>query len=944
LLAYTLLGFFAMPHLVKWVFVSNVEKTGRTASMEKVRVNPFLLTIQAFNAEVRDLDDTVILSYDEYFWNFQASSLLRWAWTFKEIRVTGLYLYEERFSGLDTRYTRLIDALTTDEEEAKGAQDEPAALPRLIIQTFTLQRGRLTIVDQVAGGFRGDLGPIDVTINDLRTLPDHSGAQTVSIRTAEDGLIEWRGTIETVPFSSQGHLSISGNGLADAFRYAHHFLPFQVLGDSVNIELDYHAGMREASPFLEVENLNAQALGARILPDGGDTNTLTTQTIGITGGSLKWPEQMARVDAVRIDGAVLNAGLLPDGSVDLLALVPQLPETDANTAPATPWALDVGRLDINAATVNLRDATVTPPVSLALEAIEFSLDGINNGEGTQMPLELELQLSSGGRVTYSGEVQVLPEIRTEGQLMLEDLALGIAQPYLAPFVRIDIEDGVLNMSADVEHGPAQLAALKGRLSVNRLLIHDNLQDERLLSWDVLELNRFEADLAARRLMTSELEFRGLFGRFHIAEDLTTNVSDLLVEQTREESAAEPDLPDLQIGGIQLESAALDFSDFSLPLPFRANIRKLNGQVSTLSTTSSEPATVALEGQVNEYGQARIDGRLNPWAPADLADIDMVFRNLDLSRLTPYTVQFAGYAIDDGRMDLDLGYRLEQRRLNGENQVIIRDIVLGEKVEHPDAGSLPLGLAIALLTDANGVIDLELPVEGDLDNPEFGIGSVIWQALGNLITKAVTAPFRLLGNLVGIDSEDFGTLYFAAGRADISPPDREQLLKLAEAMAQRPELIVEVGGVYDTRADTAALKKQAVAALVEQQSQNLPAREDELSTEHERRVLESVATERLPSLDLDLLQGEHTSVPDGAEEPVLDAPAYAASLRSRLEDAQPIETAELTALASARAEAVLAALAESAADSNLNAKQVESREVEGKNDREIPLELTVSAGN
>ena len=404
------------------------------------------------------------------------------------------------------------------------------------------------------------------------------------------------------------------------------------------------------------------------------------------------------------------------------------------------------------------------------------------------------------------------------------------------------------------------------------------------------------------------------------------------------------MPELQLGGIVFSDSALDFSDFSLPLPFRANIKHLQGEISTLSTTSSEPAAIALEGQVNDYGEALIEGQLNPWAPTERAQIDMTFRNLELSRLTPYTVQFAGYAIDDGRMALDLGYQLDQRKLNGENNIVIQDIVLGEKVDHPDAGSLPMGLAIALLTDANGVIDLDLPVDGDLDNPEFKISSIVWQALGNLITKAVTAPFRLLGGLVGIDSEDFGTLRFAAGRSDLSPADREQLLKLAEAMQQRPELTVEIAGVYDTALDTEALKSDAAEALIEQRAEQLPIGAEEVSTEHEKRVLEALLAEQLPSLDLGSLQADMSTLPEGSEEPVLDLPAYVAALKDRLIAAQSVSTADLVALANSRAQSALNALNESSLEIPLNATLAEPREAEGDDDREVPLELGVSAGS
>jgi hypothetical protein len=928
LLAYTLLGFFAAPPLIRWLAISNIEKTGRTVTLEHVRVNPFTLTILAEGAEVRDTDDEVILSYDEYFWNFQASSLFRWAWTFKEIRLAGLYVHEERFGELDTRFTRLIRSF--GEPESTPETTEANGLPRMIIDRFSLRDGRIRLTDRLAGDFESTLGPINVEVNDLRTLPDHSGQHSVSIRTQQGGHVEWRGSLQALPFASQGHLSVTGRGLADVMRYAEHFLPFRVLGDSISVDLDYHAGIRDGALFLSVENLQTLANGGRIRPDGSDEDTLQIRELSIAGGSLEWPEQFARLENVRAEGLALKAGLLPDGSIDLMALVPSAPPKEAPAADKRPWTLEIGALGISSATIHLTDETLSPPVRLSLEDFELELSDVDNRPGTSMPVQVSTRLSSGGALSYGGQLQALPEIRSEGRVTLEQVQLSVAQPYITPRFRVALNAGSLDLAAELRHHSEQPMELVGDLRVDNLLVHDSVQNERLLAWEALQLDRFELDVAVNTLVTSELELAGLFGRLHIAEDLSTNVSQLVVGRNDEDEgeSTTPSLPDLQFGGVELMDAALDFSD----------------EISAISSTSSEPARVKLEGQVNEFGQAQINGQIKPLAPTELASIDVAFRNLDLSRLTPYTIQFAGYAIDDGRMELDLAYRVDQRKLNGDNRIIIREIELGEKSDHPKAGNLPLGLAVALLTDANGVIDLDLPVEGDLDDPQFKISGVVWQALGNLISKAVTAPFRLLGNLVGIDAEDFGTLYFGAGRSDITPPDREQLLKLAEAMLQRPELTVEVGGVYATEADAEALRIKAVESMVNQRSGELPIGKNELSTDHEQRVLESLMAEQLPDLDLAAIRAELSQPAEGSQAPVLDQPAYLARLRTHLQAEQAVGDAELAALANARAAAALAALRESRPAMQLRAVQADPREVDFDSTRGIPLELSVRAGD
>src|SRR5690606_1137794 len=231
------------------------------------------------------------------------------------------------------------------------------------------------------------------------------------------------------------------------------------------------------------------------------------------------------------------------------------------------------------------------------------------------------------------------------------------------------------------------------------------------------------------------------------------------------------------------------------------------------------ATVELEGQVNEYGLAKIGGTLLPLGVKEQADIRLLFRNLELPDLTPYAIKFAGREIANGRMNLDLRYLMTQGKLKAQNNIVISDLELGEKVDYEGALDLPLGLAIALLKDANGKIDIDLPVEGDTNNPEFRLGSIIGQVFVNLITKAVTAPFRLLGALVGMESTDFDRIEFEPGLATLTPPEKEKMIKLAEAMAKRPQLGLRIAGVVDEDADPQALKKQRVQnridALVQQ---------------------------------------------------------------------------------------------------------------------------------
>ncbi|HET6564169.1 MAG TPA: DUF748 domain-containing protein, partial [Xanthomonadales bacterium] len=476
----------------------------------------------------------------------------------------------------------------------------------------------------------------------------------------------------------------------------------------------------------------------------------------------------------------------------------------------------------------------------------------------------------------------------------------------------------------------------------------------LVGWKQLAIDRVEVDLNANTAKMSELQFNQPYGRLQIAKDQTTNLDGLVIEDPEvssvgdssvaAEAEAAPPMA-ITVAGFKITEASLDFSDLSLPLPFQAAIRSLDGSISTLATASEEPARVDLQGQVNEFGLARIGGSINAWDPAGFTDIQMTFRNLEMERITPYTIEFAGWEIDAGRMDLELDYKINKGQLNGANDIVIREMTVGDKVENSTGTSLPLKFAVALLKDSNGVIDVDLPVSGDLNDPTFKISGIVWKAIGNLLVKVVTAPFRLLGSLVGVDSEDFGTLHFSAGQAEISPPDRESLLKLAEAMSQRPELQLEVAGSYSGEVDTLALQTQQVEQRIEAAISELQGG-SELATEQRRQVMEQMLSASAAATDLLALQQEHSSIPEGADpektEPVLDETAYLEALRQKLIAAEPVGEAELQALATARAEAVADVLAGDGTGSPLPFSLLDPVAVDADENSEVPLELKVEA--
>src|SRR5439155_2407756 len=266
---------------------------------------------------------------------------------------------------------------------------------------------------------------------------------------------------------------------------------------------------------------------------------------------------------------------------------------------------------------------------------------------------------------------------------------------------------------------------------------------------------------------------------------------------------------VRIQRLRLHNAKLDFSDLSLRPQFAAKIYELNGVVTGLSSNRDSRSQIELDGRVDEFGLVRIRGELNPFAPADNTDVNVVFKNVDMVPASPYSMKFAGYKIAEGKISLDLQYKVRNRQLEGTNQIVMDKLTMGERVDSPDALKLPLELAIAILKDSDGRIDLGLPVSGDMSDPQFSYGAVMWKAINTLLTKIVSAPFRALGSLFGGSGEKLEAIDFDPGSDRLLPPEREKLKHVAEVLTKRPQLQLSVPGQYSEAADGAALKARTV---------------------------------------------------------------------------------------------------------------------------------------
>ena len=674
--------------------------------------------------------------------------------------------------------------------------------------------------------------------------------------------------------------------------------------------------------------------------------------LGFTEGKIDLAAHAVHLGAVTASGAQIDLARNRQGEFAIAQKLPVFTSGKADAAkdaPAAPWSTRIDKVELSKFGARFDDAGTG--IKGNLQDARLSLHNVSNDMKQALPFELGVGLREGGLLTANGKV-VPGTGAVDAQLNLKQLTLAPVQPLLAQHVKLKLAGGSLSGSGRLTTGGGAPKAPKvryvGGVDIAGLVLNET-DGKRFASWKSVRADKLTASVGPDFVDIPELRVVEPNAQLIIENDRSLNAQRLLVKAPEPAQApvaasapaatAAPDAAfPVRVRRVRLQNAKLDFADLSLRPQFAAKIYELNGVVTGLSTKRDARSQIELDGRIDEFGLARVRGQLNPFAPTDNTDLNVVFKNVDMVSASPYTMKFAGYKVAEGKISLDLQYKVRNRQLDGTNQIVLDKLTLGERIDSPDALKLPLELALAILKDSDGRIDLGLPVSGDMSDPQFSYGALIWKAVGNVLTKIVTAPFRALGNLLGISADKLEAIDFDPGSAVLLPPEREKLKQVAQILAKREQLKLAVPGQYSDT-DAAALRAQAVRrAVAAKAGIKLEAGEEpgplNLGERKVRGALRDLYAERFGKAELDKQKkaaeaaapapaaaSAAASAPAAAKSPVwqrlgkliegepqvADTGAFYNGLRAQLEAKQPLPADALSKLGAQRSAAILAAL-------------------------------------
>ncbi len=914
---YSLFGFFGAPKIIQKEILKNItETTGRQATLREVRVNPYILSVALRDFNLLESDGSSLMSFREVYVDYQVSSIVRWAHTFREIRLDSVMVHARILPDGQPCFVDIMERI--GEEAAADTTQEPPTVPRLLIGRFLVVGAELRGTNLAAAEPEvAVFVPIDLDLKDFSTLPEKNGLYSMAATGTGGGSWTWEGTLKFDPPSSEGHFSMKGMRLPDIWKVGRQRVAFEITGGEMGWDLDYTFRADGDSVIARLDSVGVEMTNLQLQSAEGGPELLAVDRLAVSGLSLRYPEQKVAVDRVDLAGADLTAWLDEDKILNWLALLPPRPvpadSSAAVQAEMPPWHATLDTLAITDCSFHFEDRSTEPDFAFDVTPIAVTVSNISTEPDALFDLDVNLGLAGLGEFKTTGKISAQPP-SADLDVEMRGLPLPVFQPYASPFAKIEIVRGSFGVAGHVTARIGEDPALpdvtfSGGMSSDDLLIHDTIEGERLLAWShlgVTELTYGPAGVSVAKVKVIEP-----YAKVTVYKDRTNNLQEVFAPAlARQDTTAKTEMPELlvEIAVVEVEKGTSDFADYSLLLPFVAGIASLDGHVSGLSSDGLSRADVDITGTTDPHGKVAVSGQVNPLSGDLYTNIDIHFEDFDMPALTPYSGQYIGREIDKGKLELFLNYQVDDRWVVGKNKFIIDQLELGDDVESEEASGMPVGLAVALLKDSNGRIDLDIPVEGDIDDPGFSIWDAVWDVLKNTLMKLITAPFKLLGGLLGLgggDDPELEFVDFVPGERELSTDGQEKLLQLSEALAQRPELKLNIPGQVQPDADTAALKEAHLASLVDQRMRLNPDKyKVPVGYQYSPELLRDLHTEILGEAATDTLEA-HCQVPELDKEgkpknsQVLDKGLWLDSLHSELVASQDVDEAELFALGLAR---------------------------------------------
>ncbi len=863
--------FFGLPPIVKAQAIKRLSSAWqRKVAIERVRINPFVLSVTVEGLAIKDRDGGPLVGWKSLYLNFDSWSLFTGEWRFQEIALDG-------FSG---RVVMNKDGSFnfSDLLPAHVGAPAPVASARLgrpfYIGKLAITSAAVGFADHTRGApFSTAVGPLSLTLTDFRTAGDPRAPYAFSAVTESGETLDWRGTVSVNPARSVGEFSVGKIALGKYAPYYANWVRADVLGGTLDVSAHYVVDLTEGERVITFNHAVITFADLQIAERGATTPVIELPSVVIEGLSADALKRSASIKRVVFDRAHLSVRRDEGGAINLLSMFASV--LGSTVLPDA----KVAEVSVTKLCVDFEDLTTPALVKTTIEKLDLSGANFSLSEPSlPMAIRGNAVLAKGGELGVEGSVVRSP--------FAADLAIKIAAvqlagftPYIEPLLNLRITGGFISAG-----GKARVvctaATFQGDVSVDHFSAVDGARIEEFVKFAALAIEGIDAGTKPLTAKVAAINLVDPVVRLTVNADKTTNVSMVLrktdpVADAGKNGIALPRSPRVaprtntvavtapspvwSLGKFTVDNATVALTDRSIKPAVQTALNQFSGIIGGLSSADSPRADVEFHGKVDGGGSVAITGKLDVGSvtpSTDAAtDLAIAITGVDLSPFSPYVGTYAGYELASGSFAVDMKTHLARRKLNSANVVTLNQFSLGAATGSPDATKLPVRLGIALLKDIDGNIVIDLPVKGALDDPAFKIGAIIKHEIGNLLEKASSSPFALIGSMFGGGGAELAWQEFAPGAVNLLDSERPKIEILRKALKARPALNLDIIGGYDVVADTEAVRQQRLDQQVRARFlEELRAKDPSaaasnviaVSAENETRLVSALFAEKFPA--------------------------------------------------------------------------------------------------
>jgi hypothetical protein len=735
----------------------------------------------------------------------------------KGVLNTQLFLYEKGKERVEAR---------------KAGESAPFFLD---IDAIVLSGGKVSFSD-LSGSkpFKTILDPIDLEVDHFSNGKDKKSAYALSLKTEAKEAVKVEGELSVEPLWSEGTAEVSSVFLKKYSPYYRNAVLFDIEDGRLDLATRYRYATGGKEPEINLSGISVTLNALRLKKAEEKEDFVGIPNFSIKETDLNLTKRELNIGSFSTQKGELRVKRLSNGDLNLLKLTPPASvakepsrKSQAEEKPAEPekpWLVSLKQILIDKYTIRVEDQTTPSPVTLIAQNLRVKGENISTAKNSKGRLDLSLFLNGKGTIATTGTVGIEP-LSVNLKLGLRGIEIAPFQPYFTDKVKITVTGGAISTNGNLSFASTKQEKVnltyKGEASVANFSSIDKLSGEELLKFESLSLTDLSVGYTPLSIGIKGVSLTNFYTLVSVNPQGTINLQEVMAAEEpkagqtassprQEIAVASPQEKEpsknIKIDQVTLQGGRIDFTDKSVKPEFSTRLSEMGGRVSGLSAEQNTTADVELRAKLNEYAPLEITGKINPLRDDLFVDLKARIKDLDLSPASPYSGKYAGYTIEKGKLSFDLNYSIVKRKLESQNNIFIDQFTFGEKVDSPQATSLPVKLAVALLKDRKGEIKLDLPVTGSLDDPKFSVWRVIVQIIVNLVAKAATSPFALLGAVFGGGGEELSYVEFDYGSTVVTEPNMKKLDTVSKALQDRPSLKVDIEGHVDMERDRDGLKQ------------------------------------------------------------------------------------------------------------------------------------------